>query len=43
MEKTPLNKTPMLTSSINVDIWVDVTSNDFFISGSNTETKFPKN
>ena len=43
MEKTPLNKTPMLTSSINVDIWVDVTSNDFFISGSNTEIKFPKN
>ena len=34
MEKTPSNKTPALTKSMNMDIWVTVTLNDFFLLGS---------
>ena len=33
-EKTPLNKTPALTKSINMDIWVAGTSNQLFVRGS---------
>ena len=37
-DKAPSNKTPTLTKSINMDIWVVVTSNQLFIRGSYTET-----
>ena len=33
MEKTPSNKTPALTKSMNMDIWVVRTSNQLFIRG----------
>ena len=42
MEKTPSNKTAVLSKSMNVDIWVFGTSAQLFITGSYTETKFSK-
>ena len=47
MEKAPLNKTPALSESMNMesmnmDIWVVVTPNQLFITGSYTETKLSK-
>ena len=33
-EKAPSNKTPALTKSINMGIWVDGTTNELFIKGS---------
>ena len=39
-EKARSNKTPALTKSMNMDIWVVSTSNQLFIRGSETETKF---
>ena len=33
-EKTPSNKTPALTKSANMDIWVVGTSNQLFMRGS---------
>ena len=42
MKKAPLNKTQVLTKSMNMGIWVVVTSNQLFITGSFTETKFSK-
>ena len=33
-EKAPSNKTPTLTKSINIEIWMFVTSNQLFIRGS---------
>ena len=33
-EKAPSNKTPALTKSINMGIWVDSTTNELFIKGS---------
>ena len=33
-EKSPSNKTPMRSKSINMDIWVVGTSNQLFIRGS---------
>ena len=41
-EKAPSNKTPALTKSRNMVIWVVVTSNQLSIRGSKTETKFSK-
>ena len=41
--KTPSNKTPALTKSTNMGIWVLGTSSQLFVRGSKTETKFPKN
>ena len=41
-EKAPLNKSPALSKSMNVDIWVFGTSAQLFITGSYTETKFSK-
>ena len=41
-EKAPSNKTPALSESMNMDIWVVSTSNQLFITGSYTETKFSK-
>ena len=41
-EIEPLNKTPAFTKSMNMDIWVVGTSNQLFIRGSYTETKFSK-
>ena len=41
-EKASLNKTPALSKSMNIDIWVVGTSNQLFIRGSQTETKFSK-
>ena len=41
-EKTPSNKTPALPESVNMDTWVVGTSNQVFITGSYTETKFSK-
>ena len=41
-EKAPCNNTPALTKSMNIDMWVVGTSNQVFIRGSTTETKFPK-
>ena len=38
-EKAPLNETPALTKSTNMDIWA---TNQLFIRGSSTETKFSK-
>ena len=40
--KAPSNKTPEITKSINMDIWVVGTSNQLIIKGSYTETKFSK-
>ena len=42
-EKASLNKTPVLTKSMNMDIWVVGTWNQLFITGSYTEPKFSKN
>ena len=42
-EKAPLNKTPVLSESMNMDIWVVGSSNQLFITGSYTETKLSKN
>ena len=42
MEKTPSNKTAVLSKSMNVDIWLFGTSAQLFITGSYTETKFSK-
>ena len=47
MEKAPLNKTPALSESMNMesmnmDIWVVGTPNQLFITGSYTETKLSK-
>ena len=33
MEKAPSNKTPVLTKSTDMSIWVVVTSNQLFIRG----------
>ena len=41
-KKALSNKTPALTKSKNVDNWVVDISNQFFIGGSLTETKFSK-
>ena len=41
-EKAPSNKTPVLSRSLNMDIWVDGTSNQLFITGSYNETNFFK-
>ena len=41
-EKAPSNKTPALTKSMNMDIWVFGTSNQLFTRGSLTETKISK-
>ena len=41
-EKAPSNKTPALTKSMNMDIWVVGTSNQLFKRGSYTEIKFSK-
>ena len=38
-EKAPSNKTPALTKSTNMGIWIVGISNQFFIRGSYTETK----
>ena len=40
--KAPSNKTPEITKSINMNIWVVGTSNQLVIKGSYTETKFSK-
>ena len=42
-KKAPSNKTPMILKGINVNIWVVGTSNQLFIRGCETETKFLKN
>ena len=42
MEKAPLNKTPALSESMNMDIWVVGTPKQLFITGSYTETKLSK-
>ena len=42
-EKAPSNKTPALTKRMNLDNWVDGTSNQLFRRGSYSETKFSKN
>ena len=41
-EKAPSQKTPALLESMNMDIWVVGTSNELFIAGSSTDTKFSK-
>ena len=41
--KTLSNKTQALRKTINMDIWVIGTSNQLFIRGSYTQTKFSKN
>ena len=41
-EKTPSSKTPLLTKSMNIGIWVVGTSNELFMRGSYTEAKFSK-
>ena len=41
-DKAPSNKTPALTKSRNMDIWVVGTSNQLFIKGSYIETEFSK-
>ena len=33
-EKVPSDKTPVITKSMNMDIWLVGTSNQLFISGS---------
>ena len=42
-EKNPSNKTQEITNGWNMDIWVVDTSNQLFIRGSYTKTKFSKN
>ena len=39
-EKAPWNKTPALTKSMNMDIWVFGTSNQLFTRDSESGTKF---
>ena len=41
-EKAPSNKTPALTKSTKMGIWVGGTSNQLFIRGSKTVPKFSK-
>ena len=41
-KKTPSNKTPALTKSMNMDIWVIGTSTQHFRRGSYSETKISK-
>ena len=41
-EKAPSNKTPALTKSRNMGIWVFDKLNQLFSRGSYTETKFQK-
>ena len=40
--QSTLNKSPALTKSMNMDIWVVGTSNQLLVRGSYTETKFSK-
>ena len=42
-EKAPSNRTPVLTKSMNMGIWVVGRLNQLFITDSLTETKFSKN
>ena len=42
-EEAPSNKTPALSESMNMDIWVVGTSNQLFVTGSYTEKFFSKN
>ena len=42
-EKALSNKTPTLTKSRNMGIWVVGISNQLFLRGSYTKTKFSKN
>ena len=42
MDKASSNKIPVLTKSMDIDIWVVVTSNQLFIRDSCSETKFSK-
>ena len=42
-EKTLSKKTAALTKSMNMDIWVVVTSNQLFVRGSKLEQNFQKN
>ena len=42
MEKAPSKKTPALTKSTNMVIWIVGTTNQLCIRGSYTETKFSK-
>ena len=42
MEKAPSNKTPGLRKNMNMNSWVVGPSNQLFIRGSKTETKFFK-
>ena len=41
-EKAPSNKTSALTGTMNMDNWIVGTSDELFITGSYTETKFSK-
>ena len=41
-EKAASNKTPVLTESRNMGIWVVAVSNQLFIRGYSTETKSSK-
>ena len=41
-EKALSNETSTLSKGMNMDIWIVGTSNQHFITGSYTETKFPK-
>ena len=41
-EKAPSNRTPVLTKSMNMGIWVVGGLNQLFITDSLTETKFSK-
>ena len=41
-ENAHTNETPVLTKSMNMDIWVVGTSNQSFLRGSKTEIKFFK-
>ena len=41
-EKAPSNKTPALSESMNMDIWVFGTPDQLFITGSYTEKKKSK-
>ena len=42
-EKAMSNKTPVLKKSTNMGMWDVGTSNQLFVRGSQTETKFSKN
>ena len=41
-EKAPSNKTPALTKSMDMGIWVVGISNQLFMRGSYNETKFSR-